>query len=99
MFQVLKPNIIYQDNLDKFNNIKFDYILAQSIFSHAGSDILEKYLISLSSCFKKETLFFFVKRIVSDFLFILLDEIKRPICMHLKCSYERCQQQSKYFHL
>jgi cyclopropane fatty-acyl-phospholipid synthase-like methyltransferase len=59
IFLIKKPNIIYQDNLDKFNNIKFDYILAQSIFSHAGSDILEKYLISLSSCFKKETLFFF----------------------------------------
>ena len=59
IFDIKKPQIIFKDNLEEFKNFKFDYILAQSIFSHAGTDIIEKYLTSLSSLFIDETLFFF----------------------------------------
>jgi SAM-dependent methyltransferase len=46
MVKIKKPTFVYSDDFSIPIDIKFSYILAQSIFSHCGPDLVEKALMT-----------------------------------------------------
>ena len=48
---VRHPTFIYDTNLDSLSaDTRFDYVVAQSIFSHTGIDLLSRWVTEVSSC-------------------------------------------------
>jgi len=55
LVQIKKPIFSYSDSLKEFKQpLGLDYALAQSIFSHTGLDLLEKWLSGVSYHLKKD---------------------------------------------
>jgi len=46
--EIKQPHFVFEDNLDSFGpDIRFDFAIAQSIFSHAGLDVISRWLADL----------------------------------------------------
>lgn len=56
---IKEPEIIISDRFEEDYNKKFDYIFAQSIFSHAGLDLVEEWLEQIASRLKENGRFLF----------------------------------------
>lgn len=56
LIQLKKPKFDYNDDFSINFNLKFDFIIAQSIFSHAGSDLIRIALPNLRDSLKDDGL-------------------------------------------
>ena len=60
LVRIKSPNFSYSDSLDEFDNeTKFDFVFAQSIFSHCGKDLISGWFKQVDSKVKEEGMFLF----------------------------------------
>jgi hypothetical protein len=58
MIDLKQPILIYADRMDQVSsNTKFDYMFAQSIFSHASKSVIQQWLAGVTSHLSDEGLF------------------------------------------
>jgi len=63
MLKIKKPKFIFDDGFDYQFNSKFDYIIAQSIFSHTNLKLFSKGLANLYECLENDGIFLFTASI------------------------------------
>ena len=59
LIELRRPKFIYDTGLDSLSSdIKFNYVIAQSIFSHTAPDLLERWINDVSLCLADDGVFF-----------------------------------------
>jgi SAM-dependent methyltransferase len=59
LIELRRPTFIYGTGLDSLaSDIKFNYVIAQSIFSHTAPDLLERWIKDVSLCLADDGVFF-----------------------------------------
>jgi cyclopropane fatty-acyl-phospholipid synthase-like methyltransferase len=59
LIELRRPKFIYDTGLDSLaSDIKFNYVIAQSIFSHTAPDLLERWIKDVSLCLADDGVFF-----------------------------------------
>jgi SAM-dependent methyltransferase len=59
LVELRQPTFIYDDGLETLAaDTKFDYVVAQSIFSHTAPDLLERWIEDVSHCLADNGVFF-----------------------------------------
>lgn len=55
LVRIKRPQFSYRDSLEEFSQpLKLDFAVAQSIFSHTGLDLLERWLVELGTHLKDD---------------------------------------------